>query len=264
MKSYLPAWVILSGVFQAQVTLGQDEPLFGPPPIEEAEAVATPAAEQAESSEMSSGYGVTNTSLSKPYTPYPAGLSWMPTPQPFRVPIPDRILYYPPHTYVRRCPYYPRGYYWGANWYRRMLGGENLLFGGKFRYNPYWTSAKASHRPKLRGMPYFAPPPGPEGQAMLLGVSAPPPRLHGHGPHLAERPEASKAASKAANSARVATSEKSTEPTKPTKVAKSGKAGAPAKASSRVAKSQTKTTKAVSRSTKSVVARKTKTAQARK
>lgn len=256
MKLYLPAWVLVWGVVQAQVTLGQDEPLFGPPPIEEAEAVATPAGE---SDEMSSGYGVTTTRVSKPYTPYPAGLSWMPTPQPFRVPIVDRI-YYPPHTYVKRCPYDPRGYYWGANWNRRMLGGENLLFGSRFRYNPYWTAAKASHRPKLRGLPYFAPPPGPEGQAMLLGVSAPLPRRHGHGPHLAERPEGSKTAT----SGRVATSEKSTEPTKPTKVAKSGKVGAPGKESSRVATSQKKPTKAVSRTSRSVVARKTKTAQARK
>src|SRR5487761_1098755 len=52
---------------------------------------------------------------SLPYTPYPAGLSWVLTPQAFRVPIPNRI-YYPPQHYVRRCPYYPRGYYWGANW----------------------------------------------------------------------------------------------------------------------------------------------------
>ncbi len=250
MKSHLPAWVLLYGVFQTQVVLGQEEPLFGPPPIEEAEAVATPAAEQAAASQaepgqMSSGYGVTNNRISKPYTPYPAGLSWTPTPQPFRVPIPDRILYYPPHTYVRRCPYYPRGYYWGANWYRRMLGGENLLFGGKFRYNPYWTSAKASHRPKLRGLPYFAPPPGPEGLARLLGVSAPPPRLHGHGPHLAERPEPGKVA-------------------KSSKVAKSAKAGTSGKEPSRVAKSQKKPAKAASHSTKSVVKRKVNTSQARK
>ena len=189
MKLFLPTSILLLGI-SAHLVRGEEEPLFDPPPIEQAEPVAAPAAEPSGSTDTTN---TAATKVSLPYTPYPAGLSWMPTPQPFRVPIPDRI-YYPPHTYVKRCPYYPRGYYWGANWNRRMLGGENLLFGSRYRYNPYWTAAKASHRPKLRGLPYFAPPPGPEGQAQLLGVSAPPPRLHGHGPHLTKRPEGDKLA----------------------------------------------------------------------
>lgn len=109
---------------------------------------------------------------SLPYTPYPAGLSWVLTPQSFRVPIPDRI-YYPPHTYVRRCPYYPRGYYWGANWRFNVVGRGNLLFMGPYRYNPYLTAAKAKHHPELRGQKRYAMPPGPVGQAMLLGSSGP-------------------------------------------------------------------------------------------
>lgn len=200
MKPFLPASILAFGILQIHVVRGDEEPLFDPPPIEQAEAVAAPAGVPTGSTDTTNT-GATKVSL--PYTPYPAGLSWMPTPQPFRVPIPDRI-YYPPHTYVKRCPYYPRGYYWGANWNRRMLGGENLLFGSRYRYNPYWTAAKASHRPKLRGLPYFAPPPGPEGQAQLLGVSAPPPRLHGHGPHLAKRPEGDKLAKSEKKSTKVA------------------------------------------------------------
>lgn len=190
MTSFLPAWIAILGIAQTPLVRGEEEPLFGPPPIEQSEAVATPAPEEPVATPTTSG---TATKVSLPYTPYPAGLSWVPTPQPFRVPIPDRI-YYPPHTYVKRCPYYPRGYYWGANWNRRMLGGENLLFCNRYRFNPYWTAAKASHRPKLHGLPHFAAPPGPEGQAQLMGVSAPPPRLHGHGPHLVERPATDKLA----------------------------------------------------------------------
>jgi hypothetical protein len=107
-----------------------------------------------------------------PYSPYPAGLSWVLTPQSFRVPIPNRI-YYPPQHYVRRCPYYPRGYYWGANWRFNVVGCGNLLFMGPYRYNPYLTAAKAQHDPKLRGQRRYAMPPGPVGQAMLLGSSGP-------------------------------------------------------------------------------------------
>jgi hypothetical protein len=100
------------------------------------------------------------------------------TPQAFRVPIPDRI-YYPPQHYVRHCPYYPRGYYWGANWRFNVIGRCNLLFCGTYRYNPYLTAHKAQHDPKLRGQRRYAMPPGPEGQAMLLlgGSSSPPPVL---------------------------------------------------------------------------------------
>jgi hypothetical protein len=110
--------------------------------------------------------------VSMPFTPYPAGLSWTMTPQPFRVPIPDRF-YYPPCSYVRRCPYYPRGYYWGANWNRHVIGPGNLLHCQLFRFNPYWTAAKAKHKPKLRGSQRYIAPPGPEGQAMALGAGTP-------------------------------------------------------------------------------------------
>lgn len=129
----------------------------------------TPAAPEASTDGTASPRKV---DVSLPYTPYPAGLSWVLTPQSFRVPIPDRI-YYPPAHYVRRCPYYPRGYYWGANWRFNVIGRGNLLFMGTFRYNPYLTAAKASHDPKLRGQRRYAPPAGPVGQAMLLGSSGP-------------------------------------------------------------------------------------------
>ena len=76
-----------------------------------------------------------------PASPYIAGLSYMMTPQPFRVPIPDRFYYPCPH-FVRRCPYYPKGVYWGANWNRRFLPPNNL-FHGDFRFNPYLSRRKA-------------------------------------------------------------------------------------------------------------------------
>ena len=131
---------------------------------EEDEAVVVPSPDQPEAKPRTETAGL-------PYTPYPAGLSWVLTPQPFRVPIPNRI-YYPPQHYVRRCPYYPRGYYWGANWRFNVVGRGNLLFFGPYRYNPYLTAAKAQHHPELRGQRRYAPPPGPQGQAVLLG-SAP-------------------------------------------------------------------------------------------
>lgn len=139
------------------------------PPAEAEESLATPSPDGASSSTTNS---TANSRASLPYTPYPAGLPWVMTPQPFRVPIPDRI-YYPPHTYVRRCPYYPRGYYWGANWRFNVIGRGNLLFFGTYRYNPYLTSAIASHDPELRNQRRYAPPPGPAGQAMLLGAAGP-------------------------------------------------------------------------------------------
>jgi hypothetical protein len=111
---------------------------------------------------------------SLPYTPYPAGLPWVITPQSFRVRWING-LYYPPQTYVRRCPYYPRGYYWGADWQSKVIGPGNLLIGR--RYNPYLTAVKAQRDPKLCGQRRYAMPPGPEGQArLLLGASpsAPP------------------------------------------------------------------------------------------
>lgn len=139
------------------------------PPVEEAENLDTPAPDQ---SPKAMSTTETDAKVSLPYTPYPAGLSWVLTPQSFRVPIPDRI-YYPPHTYVRRCPYYPRGYYWGANWRFNVIGRGNLLFFGPFRFNPYLTAAKAEHHKKTHGQKRYAPPPGPVGQAMLLGSSGP-------------------------------------------------------------------------------------------
>lgn len=134
-----------------------DEPLSTPTPDEPQKSTPNPS---------------TASRASLPYTPYPAGLSWVMTPQSFRVPIPDRI-YYPPHHYVRQCPYYPRGYYWGANWRFNVIGRGNLLFFGTFRYNPYLTAAIARHDPDLAGKRRYTPPPGPVGQAMLLGSSGP-------------------------------------------------------------------------------------------
>jgi hypothetical protein len=138
-------------------------------PDNEEESLATPAPDNA----SAQAPNVQNEEkVSLPFTPYPAGLSWVLTPQAFRVPIPNRI-YYPPHTYVRRCPYYPRGYYWGANWRFNVVGQGNLLFFGPFRFNPYLTAAKAQRSDKYHGQKRYAPPPGPVGQAMLLGSSGP-------------------------------------------------------------------------------------------
>lgn len=137
-------------------------------PADEAESLTAPSPDDSAATAPKDE----DTRISLPYTPYPAGLSWVLTPQAFRVPIPNRI-YYPPSTYVRRCPYYPRGYYWGANWRFNVIGRGNLLFFGPYRYNPYLTAAKASHHKNLRGQRRYAPPPGPVGQAMLLGSSGP-------------------------------------------------------------------------------------------
>jgi hypothetical protein len=79
-----------------------------------------------------------------PSAPYPAGLSYMMTPQPFRVPYPNRI-YYPPAHYVRQCPYYPKGFYWGADWNKHLLGRNPWLIHGSKRFNPYLTEAKIRH-----------------------------------------------------------------------------------------------------------------------
>jgi hypothetical protein len=140
------------------------------PTAEAEEPLSTPSPDGSSKSTTND----TSNRASLPFTPYPAGLPWVMTPQSFRVPIPDRI-YYPPHTYVRRCPYYPRGYYWGANWRFNVIGRGNLLFFGTYRYNPYLTSAIASHDPELRNQRRYAPPPGPVGQAVLLGASGPGP-----------------------------------------------------------------------------------------
>ncbi|HWB14180.1 MAG TPA: hypothetical protein VG826_33445 [Pirellulales bacterium] len=147
------------------------------PADDERENVAAPSPEGEEAAPGEEARLPRVVTESLPYTPYPAGLTWVLTPQSFRVPIPDRI-YYPPEHYVRRCPYYPRGYYWGANWRFNVIGRGNLLFCGTFRYNPYLTAHKAQHDPKLCGQRRYAMPAGPEGQAMLLGASpVPPPTL---------------------------------------------------------------------------------------
>jgi hypothetical protein len=76
-----------------------------------------------------------------PASPYIAGLSYMKTPQPFRVPYTNRFYYPCPH-FVRRCPYYPKGMYWGANWNRVLLPPNNLAHGA-FRFNPYLSRLNA-------------------------------------------------------------------------------------------------------------------------
>lgn len=82
-----------------------------------------------------------------PASPYPAGLSYMMTPQPFRVPYLNRV-YYPPRHYVHLCPYYPTGTYLGADWYKRLLGHNPWLIHGCKRFNPYLTAAKQRHYAK--------------------------------------------------------------------------------------------------------------------
>ncbi|HVC93868.1 MAG TPA: hypothetical protein VND64_09260 [Pirellulales bacterium] len=82
-------------------------------------------------------YG-TMTGTGLPAAPYKAGLSYMQTPQPFRVPYPNRFYYPCPH-FVRRCPYFPKGVYWGANWNRVYLPPNNLIHGA-FRFNPYLSN----------------------------------------------------------------------------------------------------------------------------
>ncbi len=93
-----------------------------------------------QSEQMLRGSGIPN-------SPYPAGLSYMMTPQAFRVPYPDRI-YYPPRHYVHLCPYYPSGAYLGADWYKRLLGHNPWLIHGCKRFNPYLTAAKQRHYAK--------------------------------------------------------------------------------------------------------------------
>ena len=137
---------------------GQDQTLFPPP--EAGEAIEAPQAEAAssnaasmemsESSRMLQGSGI-------PYSPYPAGLPYTLTPQPFRVPYPNRIYYPIPH-YVRQCPYYPKGFYWGADWNRRLLGCNPWLIHGDKRFNPYLTQAKIQHH---RGTPHRNTAPAP-------------------------------------------------------------------------------------------------------
>lgn len=136
---------------------GQDHTLFPPP--EAGEAIEAPQGdapsgggagmEMDESARMLQGSGI-------PYSPYPAGLSYTLTPQPFRVPYLNRIYYPIPH-YVRQCPYYPKGFYWGADWNRRLLGCNPWLIHGDKRFNPYLTQAKIQHH--NGGSHRSAPPP---------------------------------------------------------------------------------------------------------
>jgi hypothetical protein len=107
---------------------------------EDVPAENVPAGETSGAANNPFNYG-TSQGSGLPASPYPAGLSYMMTPQPFRVPIPDRFYYPHPH-YVRRCPYYPKGFYWGANWNRRYLPPNNL-HRGAFRFNPYLSNRKA-------------------------------------------------------------------------------------------------------------------------
>lgn len=138
------------------------------------ESLDAPMPDQApESSAPASSTTGAEHKASLPYTPYPAGLAWVMTPQSFYAPFRHTGLYYPPHTYVRRCPYYPRGYYWGANWRFNVIGRGNLLLLGTRRFNPYLTTAKSEHHRHTRGQKRYAPPPGPIGQAELLGSSGP-------------------------------------------------------------------------------------------
>jgi hypothetical protein len=169
MKQALLMAIFLGMSFVTQCASAQQYPEEMPRPPGDEGNIDTAPPDSSPDSAASQPKTITE---SLPYSPYPAGLSWVLTPQAFRVPIPNRI-YYPPATYVRRCPYYPRGYYWGANWRFNVVGRGNLLFMGPYRYNPYLTAAKAQHDPKLRGQRRYAPPPGPVGQAMLLGSAGP-------------------------------------------------------------------------------------------
>jgi hypothetical protein len=155
---------------------GQDQTLFPPP--EAGEAIEAPQGdapsgdaarmEMDESSRMLQGSGI-------PYSPYPAGLSYTLTPQPFRVPYPNRIYYPIPH-YVRHCPYYPKGFYWGADWNRRLLGCNPWLIHGDKRFNPYLTQAKIQHH---NGTPHRNASPAPN-----LGI-APGEYIHEMAPPMA-------------------------------------------------------------------------------
>lgn len=134
-----------------------------------------------------------------PSSPYPAGLSYMMTPQPFRVPYPDRI-YYPPRHYVHQCPYYPSGVYWGADWYKRILGHNPWLIHGCKRFNPYLTEAKIRHHTGRRAAPAGAPgcygampagAPGPDFERLETLVSKPtPPRAEAEANQASEEEEA--------------------------------------------------------------------------
>jgi hypothetical protein len=118
---------------------GQYEPAASPPAAEEvgAQRGERSAEDPLQSEDPLQGSGI-------PSAPYPAGLSYMMTPQPFRVPYPNRI-YYPPAHYVRQCPYFPKGFYWGADWNKHLLGCNPWLVHGDKRFNPYLTEAKIRH-----------------------------------------------------------------------------------------------------------------------
>ena len=138
---------------------GQDQTLFPAPAVaEEVEGQRdeTPSEDALQSQRMLAGSGI-------PSSPYPAGLAYTMTPQPFRVPFPDRI-YYPPAHYVRLCPYFPKGVYWGADWNQRLLGRNPWLIHGNKRFNPYLTQAKIQHHAgktrRSAPAPHFGPVPG--------------------------------------------------------------------------------------------------------
>lgn len=118
---------------------GQYEPAAPPPAAEEVEAPRSQrsAEDVLQTEDVLQGSGI-------PSAPYPAGLSYMMSPQPFRVPYPNRI-YYPPAHYVRQCPYFPKGFYWGADWNKHLLGCNPWLIHGDKRFNPYLTEAKIRH-----------------------------------------------------------------------------------------------------------------------
>lgn len=118
-----------------------DDELFPPPQEGASETADDPLATE----QILRGSGI-------PSSPYPAGLSYMMAPQPFRVPLPDRI-YYPPKHYVHLCPYYPCGVYWGADWNKRILGRNPWLIHGDKRFNPYLTAAKIRHHFGIRQPP---------------------------------------------------------------------------------------------------------------
>lgn len=126
------------------VVVRQSTAAIRPVAVEESPAETVPAPSEAPAAQDSLQTRAILQGSGVPSSPYPAGLSYMMSPQPFRVPYPDRI-YYPPKHYVYQCPYYPRGVYWGADWYKRLLGHNPWLIHGCKRFNPYLTEAKIRH-----------------------------------------------------------------------------------------------------------------------
>jgi hypothetical protein len=147
---------------------GQDEPEIPPPAIEEVGARSERSAEdRLQTEDPLQGSGI-------PSSPYPAGLSYMMTPQPFRVPYPNRFSY-PPAHYVRQCPYYAKGVYWGADWNKRLLGCNPWLVHGDQRFNPYLTEAKIRHHSSAAGSASHSSAPCVHCQQSSLANENPPP-----------------------------------------------------------------------------------------